>query len=124
MKKNDEITNKNIAMTTCQNSEAVFPVIVIEVNGIRCRALIDSGAGSSYVSAKLIDLLKLKPSQTLIKNIDMLMASRSTKLDIYDLKLSSLDNSFSLPVKATKVNKSELLSINNPNYPTITSILT
>ena len=77
-------------MTTCQKSEAVFPVVVVEVNGIRCRAMIDSGAGSSYVSAKLIDLLKLKPSQSQIKNIDMLMASKTFKLEIYDMKFDSL----------------------------------
>ena len=98
-------------MTTCQKSEAIFPVVVVEVNGIKCRALIDSGA------IKLIELLKLKPSQTLVKNIDMLMASKTSKLEIYDMKLDSLNGSFSLPVKATKVNKSELLSIDNPNYP-------
>ncbi|XP_028414393.1 uncharacterized protein LOC114537543 [Dendronephthya gigantea] len=108
--------NSNVAMTTRQKSKAVFPVVVVQVNGIRCRALIDSGAGSSYVSAKLINLLKLQPSKSLIKNIDMLMASKSTKLEIYDLKFDSLDGSFSLPVKATKVNKSELLLIDNPNY--------
>ncbi len=104
-------------MTTCQKSEAVFPVVVVEVNGIRCRALIDSGAGSSYVSAKLIDLLKLKPSQSLMKNIDMLMASKTSRLDIYDMKIDSLDGSFSLSVRAAKVNKSELLLIDNPKYP-------
>ena len=109
--------NSNVAMTTCQKSEAVFPVVVVEVNGIRCRALIDSGAGSSYVSAKLIDLLKLKPSQSQIKNIDMLMASKTCQLEIYDMKFDSLDGSFSLPVRATKVNKSELLLIDNPKYP-------
>jgi hypothetical protein len=108
-------------MTTCQKSEAVFPIVVVEINGIRCRALIDSGAGSSYVSAKLIDLLKLKPSQSLLKNIDMLMAPKTSKLDIYDVKIDSLDGSFSLPAKVTKVNKSELLMIDNPKYTELIS---
>ena len=116
-KSDGENPKKDVAMTTCQKSEAIFPIVVVEVNGIKCRALIDSGAGSSYVSTKLIELLKLKPSQTLVKNIDMLMASKTSKLEIYDMKLDSLNGSFSLPVKATKVNKSELLSIDNPNYP-------
>ena len=30
---------------------------MVEVDGVECRALIDSGAGSSYASAKLIGLL-------------------------------------------------------------------
>jgi hypothetical protein len=33
------------------------------------------------------------------------------------MKFDSLDGSFSLPVRATKVNKSELLLIDNPKYP-------
>ena len=71
------------------------------------------------MSAKLIDLLKLKPSQSKIKNIDMLMASKATKLEFYDMVFDSLDGSFSLPVRATKVDKSEISSIDNPKYPTL-----
>ena len=51
-------------MTTKTGSECVFPVVVVRVNGVKCRALIDSGAGSSYASAKLIDTLKLKPTES------------------------------------------------------------
>ena len=116
-KSDGENPKEDVAMTTSQKGEAIFPVVVVEINGIKCRALIDSGAGSSYVSTKLIELLKLKSSQTLVKNIDMLMASKTSKLEIYNMKFDSLNGSFSLPVKATKVNKSELLSIDNPNYP-------
>ena len=48
---------KDVIMTASEKTEGVFPVAVLEVNGIRRRALMDSGAGSSYVSAKLIELL-------------------------------------------------------------------
>ena len=42
-------------MTTKNGSECVFPVVhvVVEVNGVKCRVLIDSGAGSSHASAEL-----------------------------------------------------------------------
>jgi len=103
-------------LTTNQVGEGLFPVIVIEVNGIKCRALIDSGAGSSYVSAKLIELLRLKPADVQTKTIDMLMSSKVARLEVYDLELQSVNHQFSLSVKATKVNKTELLSIDNPNY--------
>ena len=56
-----------VALTTNQTGEGLFPVVIIEVNGIKCRALIDSGAGSSYVSAKLIELLRLKPTDVQTK---------------------------------------------------------
>ena len=91
-------------------------MVVVEVNGIRCRALIDSGAGSSYVSAKLIELLQVKPAMIQTKTIEMLMSSKSAKLEVYNLKLQSVDQQFSMPIKATKVNKTTLLEIDNPKY--------
>ena len=36
-----------MGMTSKAGNEAIFPVVVVMVNGVRCRALIDSGAGSS-----------------------------------------------------------------------------
>ena len=108
-----------VALTTNQTGEGLFPVVIIEVNGIKCRALIDSGAGSSYVSAKLIELLRLKPTDVQTKTIDMLMSSKIARLEVYDLELRSVNHQFSLSVKATKVNKTELLSIENPNYRTL-----
>ena len=113
---NQPTPTRGIALTTNQIGEGLFPVIVIEVNGIKCRALIDSGAGSSYVSAKLIQLLRLKPAEIQTKAIDMLMCSKVARLEVYDLEVQTVNHQFSLSVKATKVNKTELLSIDEPNY--------
>ena len=76
---NQTTPSRGVALTTNQTGEGLFPVIVIEVNGIKCRALIDSGAGSSYVSAKLIELLRVKPTEVQTKTIDMLMTSKVAK---------------------------------------------
>ncbi len=46
----------------------VYPVVVVEVNGIKCRALLDTDAGSSYISGKLIELLKIKPVTRVLTN--------------------------------------------------------
>ena len=113
---NQQATSRGVALTTNQTGEGLFPVVVVEVNGIKCRALIDSGAGSSYVSAKLIELLHIKPTDVQTKTIDMLMSSKIAKLEVYDLQLQSVNHQFSLSIKATKVNKTELLFIDNPNY--------
>ena len=43
--------------TKVGDGPVVYPVVVVEVAGIRCRALLDSGAGSSYGSAFLFNLL-------------------------------------------------------------------
>ena len=44
--------------------------------------LIDSGADSSYVSAKLIQLLRVKPTEVQTKSIDMLMSSKVATLEV------------------------------------------
>jgi len=53
-----------------QNGEGLFPVLIIEDDSIKCRALIDFGAGSSYVSVKLIELLRMKPSIPTVSQSD------------------------------------------------------
>lgn len=46
----------------------------------------------------------------------MLISSKATKLEVYDTVVESLDGSYQMSVKLTRVNKAELLSIDNPNY--------
>ena len=107
---------KNVILTASGNSEGVFPVVVVKVDGITCRALIDSGAGSSYASAQLIDLLHKKPHEVKTKRVDMLMSSHVTKMETYEATVKSTDGDFQMAVNLTKVNKGELLSIDNPHY--------
>ena len=40
-------------LLTTPESEVVYPVLVVKVNGITCKGLLDTGAGSSYISATL-----------------------------------------------------------------------
>ena len=105
-----------MGMTSKAGNEAIFPVVVVMVNGVRCRALIDSGAGSSYASAKLVDALKLQPVEKKTSRIDMLMTSKVAQLEIYKVKVQALDSDYELETKLTKVNKSELLFVENPKY--------
>ena len=54
-------TGRQTLMTASEINEGILPVVTVRVNGITCRALIDTGAGNSYASAKLLDLIKMKP---------------------------------------------------------------
>ena len=49
----------------------------------------------------------------------MVMSTKVATLEEYDLSFRSFNHQFTLPIKATKVNKSELLAIDNPNYHAI-----
>ena len=103
-------------LTDGGSGDDIFPVVVVKVNGITCRALINSGAGSSYASAKLIKMLNIKPSEIKRQRIDMLMSTRTSQMEFYDAKVSAVDESYKMNVKLTKVEKGELLSISNPEY--------
>ena len=106
---------KTLLISIVQNAERIFPVVQVKVDGVECRALIDFGAGSSYASAKLINLLK-KPVDVTKKRVDMLLGSQVTHLETYKTSVSSVTSDFKMDVNLVKVNKEELLSVDNPEY--------
>ena len=62
-------------LLTTNTIHETYPVVVIEVEGVTCRALIDTEAGSAYVSSKLISRLNKKPNRKESKRIETLMHS-------------------------------------------------
>ena len=58
---------KKVVLTPSDVGEGVFPAVLLKIDGIITRALIDTGAGSSYVSAKVGDMLNKKPCETSTK---------------------------------------------------------
>ena len=67
---NDKLLNT----ATNANKPVVYPVVIVDVNGVKCRALIDTGAGSSYASSKLLDTVKAQPKKKEIRRVEMLLA--------------------------------------------------
>jgi hypothetical protein len=100
-------------------SEVIYPVILLEVDGIKTRALLDTGAGSSYASARLINALHKQPTETKTKRIEMMLVSTTTKVEIYNVKVKALDGDFSMDVNVTNVDKPQLMHLDNPNYETL-----
>ena len=79
---------QEVVLTTSEKGDGIFPVVNVKVNGIECRALIDTGAGSSYASAKLIELLKINPVDVKVKQVDMLMGTSLARLETYQSVLN------------------------------------
>ena len=46
----------------------------------------------------------------------MLTGSKIGRMEFYDVEISSLDGNYRMDVKLAKVEKPELISINNPGY--------
>jgi hypothetical protein len=57
------------------NAAVVYPVVIFEVQGVKCRALVDTGAGSSYASAGLLNHIKAEPTKSDIRDIEMLLGT-------------------------------------------------
>lgn len=104
-----------------ENKEVVYPIVLVEIDGIKTHALLDTGAGSSYASAKLINLLNKRPKETATKRIDMMLGSSTTNVEIYPATLGAVDGQFDMNIELTKVHKPQLLSLDNPKYATLLS---
>ena len=78
------------------------------------RALLDTGAGSSYVSSTLLDCLHLRPIRQQFKRIEMMFGTSNKAIDIYGLQIRSVDGKFTLEAEVNKVDRKELLTLENP----------
>ena len=50
--------SKSEPMLVTTDANVTYAVAIIKINGVKCRALLDTGSGSSYMSESFIDLLK------------------------------------------------------------------
>ena len=104
---------------TAQNKgseQVIYPVVVVDVNGVKCRALLDTGAGSSYASSAILDHLGIRPIREEFKRIEMMLGSTSKVTGVYGVTISSLNGKFRLKTEVTKVDRGTLLSLDSPKY--------
>ena len=94
----------------------VYPVVMVKVEGVTCRALLNTGSGSTYVSNRLVEEIGKKPIKCEQKQIDMMMSSAAKRVEVYSFEVSNTQKTFNLKVDVTKVEKRELLSLPNPKY--------
>ena len=83
-------------MLTTSIGSVTYPLIVIKVEGIICRALIDSGSGSSYVSAVLASKINKKPKKKEPKKIEMMFHTTTKWVEIYDVTIQNIEVNFEL----------------------------
>ena len=58
---NNESVGRFLTAQDKGTGKVIYAVVLVEVNGIKCRALLDTGAGSSYVSSAILDHLRIRP---------------------------------------------------------------
>ena len=106
-------------LTATGEGTVTYPVVVAVVNGVKCRALLDTGTGSCYVSEALVRHLGKKPVRREHRRIDMMMHSTKKLVKIYDVNIVNLKGDFELSTEVAKVEKNVLLTIPNPKYQEI-----
>ena len=60
-------------MASFGEKSVCYPIVIVNANGIQCRALVDTGAGSSCTSAALINRLGKSPVIRETRQIEMLL---------------------------------------------------
>ena len=103
-------------LTSFEEDSVIYPVVVVLINGIKCRALLDSAAGSSYISSTVAQLLNKPPVRKQTKRIEMMMNSATRTIEIYEATVENLARTFSIEVELSKVERKTLLSLPNPRY--------
>ena len=98
------------------NMQVTHPVVIVEVEGVKCRALLDTGAGSSYASAALLERISKRKCRKEIRKIDMMLGVTTREVELSTIEIKGTDGKFSMSIEVTKVNKGELLFIDNPRY--------
>ena len=102
-------TNDRLLNTaTNANKPVVYPVVIVDVNGVKCRALIDTGAGSSYALSELLDTIKAQPKRKEIWHVEMLFGTSTKLVGIYNLRLNDTSNKFHIKTEVTRVERSDL----------------
>ena len=91
------------------------------VDDIKCRALLDTGAGNSYASTALNERLNKRPTHVEHKRIEMMVCSTIQKVQGYTVKVSSIDGKFEMTTRINKVDKGVLLTVPNPKHDELIS---
>ena len=97
------------------NVPIVYPVVVVNVGGTKCCTLLHTWAGSPYASAMLLNRLETGNHQREMRHIEMMLGAVTPDMELSTINVQSLDSQFDMDVRVTKVDKPELLHVNNPN---------
>ena len=82
-------------MLTTSRGFMTYSLKVIKIEGIICKVLIDSGSGSSYVSAVLASKINKKPKKKQPQKIEMMSHITAKWVKIFDVTIKILNGNLS-----------------------------
>ena len=78
--------------------------------------MLDTGVGSSYASAALSDRISNRWCKKEVRKIEMILGATTREVELSTIEIKEISGDLSMAVEVTKLNKSELLYIDNPRY--------
>ena len=97
------VTESSKTATRVSSSQVVYPVVDVNVEGVICRALLDTGAGSFYTSAAMLDKLPKRSQSKEIRRIEMMLSSTRREVAISSICVGATDGSYKMKVDVTRV---------------------
>ena len=92
-------------LTATVTGQVIHPMVLVDVDGIRSRARLDTGASSSYSSSALINALGKKMIKRETTEVEMMLETKKRVVDIYDVQLTSIEGDLSMKIKLAKFDK-------------------
>ena len=107
----DKTTTTLLTTSSCS---VTCPVGLIEIEGVKCRALIDTGA---RVSSTFTNHINKKPIQTETKEIDTLMSTNTRKIKIYSVKIQGISCEFGFETRIKSFRKKSVSRTSQTKIP-------
>ena len=97
------------------HQETLHSSVLAKVNGVQTRIMLDSGAGSSYISANLLTKLNIKPCRTESRVIEQMYGTVDKRVEIYKVHVeSNVVDSFGIELQCVSAEKPVLTYLPNP----------
>jgi hypothetical protein len=75
----------------------VYPVVVVSVEGIKCRAPLNTGSGNSYASAALLmDLLPKRTRKKEVRRVKMMLGSVTKEMELSTVCVEAVNGEFEM----------------------------
>ena len=103
-------------MMVVTEGSVIYPAVVVNVNKITCRALLDTGARRSYGSSANREKVNKQPVRKQAIPIEMMMHSTVRKIDMFEVETKDLSGRFQFKSEVSQAERKTLPSLPNPNY--------
>ena len=102
--------------STLQNTSAIHPTLLANVEGKQVRLMIDTGASSSYICTDVITKLGLQPARKEKRCIEQMYGSMTKVVEVYNVTVkSTIGNEFKIDLECINAEKPILTHLPNPN---------